>query len=88
MGIMKNLAIPAQQAARNEYKGWKWFHTERKHAPNYGGEEYWTEITFRKDGKELFATGTDTEDAIDNMRTKIDYLDNPKPPTIDPTIPF
>lgn len=58
------------------YKNWRWFHTARKHAPNFGGTETWYEITFVKNGVTAFATGCTLNVALENVKIKIDYIEN------------
>lgn len=55
------------------YKGYRFAGCCQKSAPNFGGTEYWWEMTYRNDeGKEVFATGHTKDDAFERIKYKID----------------
>ena len=70
--------------------GWQMTRLAEKHAPNFGGEEWWWECEFQHDdGRTVFATG---KTAADAKQEAINRINNPPADTIptsaDGDIPF
>jgi hypothetical protein len=74
----------------NAHRGWTWFDTKHKRAPNFGGEERWVEVTWVCGGERLVASGATVQQANAEAIRRINYrLDEPAPVVVnDPDMPF